>query len=148
MTGTTNEPVPVGAMARVTEDHQGIDRFFHKGDLFIVGEYVSAEQNTSEEAPGAYYMGSDSLGYFNIEIDAEYVELAMTKEQVEARRAPNKEELAEAIRTAVLGAVGENFYIHGSQGGEDGFMGFDGSTNDGVEFGFTLEITDIGQAEW
>lgn len=143
-----SEPVPVGAMARITEDHQGVDRFFNKGDTFIVEEYVSAEENTSEEAPGAFYMGSDELGYFNIEVDAEYVELAMTVEEVAARRAPTKEELAEVIQSAVMGIWGDGIRVHTGNMGENGFMGFDATTDDGVEFGFTLEITDIGQNEW
>jgi len=141
LTSTTITPIPNGAMARLTRDitsHR--DREYRKGQQFIVNDYVPAEE---AEDGRAFYWGNINDGMNNITVSAEDVEQVMTAEQVNGRRAPS----VQAILNSLMSCNGgDGFDVHTAQGNaDDRTVTFEGRTDDGLPFGFTIKLIDLGE---
>lgn len=141
MTTTKTTPIPNGAMARLTRDITShSDREYRKGQQFIVSDYIPAEE---AEDGQAFYWGNINDGMNNITAFADDVEQVMTAEQVNGRAVPS----VQAILNSLMSCNGgDGFDVHSADGNSaDRTVTFEGRTDDGLPFGFTIKLTDLGE---
>lgn len=138
------EVIPKGAMAKVTQAHDaGEDKIVSDGTLFVVYDYVSSADSEDGQA---YYVGHGNGGWCNVTALAAHVEQVLTPKEVASRKPPTKNKLANALISSVLGSYG-SFSIHMGGPAYDDEVEFEGTTSTGLEFGFTIKITDVGEIE-
>jgi hypothetical protein len=136
--------IPEGAMAKVVQAHDsGEDYIVRDGTKFIVYVYVSAEQSEDGQA---YYVGHSNGGWCNITALAGYVVQVMTPEQVKNRKIPTANKLANSLISSITGSYGP-FFIHTGGPARGNEVEFEGTTSEGLEFGFKVSITELGQVE-
>ena len=143
------EPMKQGTLARVTEGCQDLvknsllggvlgHRQYPAGFEFEVEDFVSAEQS---EDGRAFYWGSAGGGGNNICVLAADVEQVKSTEEMDARALPEAKQLLDFICSAMLGD-GEGMTIEGMHMEDREIAGF-GTTDDGLDFEFSIPLTEI-----
>jgi hypothetical protein len=132
-------------MARVTRSHDNGDSGADFADTFIVQDYVGEEDS---EDGIAFYVGDRNGGYFNYYCHADAAEQVLSPEEVTGRKIPGKEEILSHIMSEVMSG-GDNFSIHSADRfSESNEVEFVGTTNDGLEFAFTVQLTSLYEADY
>lgn len=143
----TATPIPNGAMARLVRDITSLtnDREYRVGEQFIVSDYIPSEEASNGKA---FYWGNIRGGMNNITVLAEDAELSMTAEQVNGRRVPTKASIVNALVESMSGIDSDDFTVDMAEGDtEKGSVDYSGRTTDGLAFGFTIQLTDLGEID-
>lgn len=132
--------IPLGSMAEVTKTHESEEgNPVREGTRFIVRDFVSEEESYDGVA---FYNGDGNGGWGNITAVAAYVKQVMTPEQVEFRRIPSENKLANALISSITGSYGP-FFIHTGGPARGNEVEFEGTTSEGLDFVFTIRISDL-----
>jgi hypothetical protein len=134
-------------MARLTRDITSLtnSRQYKAGEQFIVSDYISK----AEAADGIpFYWGNINGGMNNITVLAEDAELAMSAEQVNSRRVPTRAAIINALVESMGIVDSDDFDIDVAEGNTDaGTIEYSGRTKEGLAFGFTIQLTDLGEID-
>lgn len=147
MTTTKTIPIANGAMARLVRDIISLtsNREYRAGEQFIVNDYISPEESADGKA---FYWGNINGGMNNITVLAEDAELVMTAEQVNGRRVPTKASIINALVESMSGIDSDDFTVDVAEGDtEKGAVEYSGRTTEGLAFGFTIQLTDLGEID-
>lgn len=140
-------PLPAGTLARAKGISRDVDiqRIIDRNTLFVIEDYVSAAD--AEDGITFYWASSDGTGSVNdIAIEARFVELVKTAEQMNARRIPNVDELRAYLGSALLGDA-DTFDVTETDRDGNG-VEIAGKTHDGLRFAATIQITSIYEADF
>ena len=103
-----------GALARITETHDGLDnRTYYKDMTFTVDEFITAEE---AEDGVAFYWGSSGYGFGDVAVEASKVEQVMSADEAKAREVPSLAEVTEFLAGAAV-SYGESdtFRVDGAE---------------------------------
>jgi hypothetical protein len=135
--------IEVGALARTVQDVEVDGRRYRKGQSIIIEDYVSAEESL-DGVP--FYWGSVNGGVYNIWIRADRVELTRSAAEMSARTIPDAEAIIKALSSAVMDRF-DGFEINETEiDGPDSLLVY-GCTGDGLQFGFTLTVSELQEVE-
>lgn len=129
---TVTHPLPVGTEARITGD-PGPGWDGRKGMVFVVSDYVSAEEcETDDGDPVAFYWGDNRGGMNNVTVPASMVEPLRTADQMQARSIPDPMKIVQFVQSECMTdresigdvdetstgrhAAGEPFVVPGTEG--------------------------------
>lgn len=144
------EAMKPGAIARVTGVPEDWHYDLHVGDTFQVWEYVSGLQvgdtgyGDENYIQDAYYTGWAEDGAGTVDAPAHLVEQVLSAEQATARKIPTVEQVTEFIGYELC-TDGEDFEISETDYSppEDGGIVCYGKTNDGLRFGFMVQVVNV-----
>jgi hypothetical protein len=112
---------------------------YPKGFEFVVEEFVTAGHPEEGEIDVNFYYGSANGGMNNITVMATDVELVKTAAEQAARKKPTQQEAAEYVANALL--HGNGFTIFETQPFVDGEIEAYGHTDEGLAFGFRVQVS-------
>lgn len=137
-------PIEAGSLVKLTRDSEaGRGR---KGDLVVVGEYISAEEAT--EGVAFYWGSSHGTGNMNdVTMNATDVELVKTRAQMEGRTIPTRDQIVSMLGLALMDD-GEGFeVVETNQDSASGAVECFGKTADGLAFVFTVNVTKLHEVD-
>lgn len=148
-------PIEPGAMARVvrtTPDVYSTEEsgtYYEKGFEFEVQEFVPVLdewRGNPDYVQVDFYEGNANGGWGNVHIAAADVVVAQTALQMQERKGPTLAELTEYLSDHLDST--DRFDVNGSDRDvNDGTVEFTGKMDNGLEFAFTVKISDFGVVE-
>lgn len=141
---STPAPIEDGALVQLTRD--SVEGRGRKGDLVVVGQYISAEEAT--EGVAFYWGSSHGTGNMNdVTMNATDVELVKTRAQMEGRTIPTRDQIVSMLGLALMDD-GEGFeVVETNQDSANGAVECFGKTADGLAFVFTVNVTKLHQVD-
>ena len=134
-----------GALARVLRDTPDLvneGNTFREGLEFEVEDYATAEQS---EDGKAFYYGSTGDNYNDVCVYEEDVEEARSLEEMRARTIPAPSEILNSLSSSFWGS-NDGFDINlSTTNTTDNSIEFEGTTKEGLHFGFTFKLTELEQ---
>lgn len=146
----TEHPIEPGSMVRVlqpTVDLYDSKRTYPEGFEFEVEMFekdYGEHEGDKDFIQGDYYMGNANGGYSNVAVPADSVRMVMSAEEMANRQGPTLAQLTEWVADS-LGDIADSGTVHSSDRNDaEGTVEFFGTMENGLEFTFSVKITDWG----
>jgi hypothetical protein len=138
-------PIEAGARVRLTRD-TGAHR---RGFEFVVEDYVepaSPRDREEGDIDAPHYYGSSAGGFNNVLVPADAVDLICSAAEMNARRAPTRAQVRNAIGISLLGDF-DGFSTTETANDTEHSLEVYGSTDDGLPFGFRVSIQSVWETD-
>lgn len=144
MSDTVGPVIEEGALARLNKAVSIKGRNWRQGTEFLVQDYVPADE---AEDGQAFYWGNQGEGNFNnVWFLAADVEQVKTAKQMNDRTTPTPAQIAQALASALGGTTDIGFIHEADYSSRDGLVEFSATTDDGLEYWFSVRVAAVGRA--
>lgn len=134
---------PQGTMLELTREVPRIGRenqAWSEGTRFTVEEFVPAAVEDGVSYPDSYN-GSARGGFNNIDVPVDATKLVLSAQQMDQRTIPTSKDIMSELSSA-LHINGDSFNVNQTEPGGAREIECYGSTDDGLDFGFTVTISE------